>query len=182
MRMSDQTRRTLIWSFVSAVICGLISIVQFDLMYYVPGPLFGLAFALTNLTKPLRIAIYVIASSVIYVIAWNLFFMIVNDQLSIPSRDFAGLLAGLFGALALALVTKFLAGLPLKAQDEARTVILGALAGIIFVEIIIWGVEVGSFVLLLAFAIWQVLVGWSLTTSVQKLFASEVAHVANPMN
>jgi hypothetical protein len=167
MHMSEQTKRTLIWSLVSAVVCGLVSFIQFDLVYYVPGPVFGFLFSIVNLTKPLRIAIFVAASGIIYIIAWNLFFIIVDDQLSRPSRDFAGFLAGLFGALSLALLTKFLVGTPIKVQDEARTVVLGAIAGILFVELIIElmvrGFEVAYFAYFawpMAFTVWQVSVGW----------------------
>jgi uncharacterized membrane protein YuzA (DUF378 family) len=180
--MSEQTKRTLIWSLVSAIICGLIGFVQFDLVYYVPGPVFGFLFVIVNLTKPLRIAIFIATSSVIYIIAWNIFFLIGDTQLSIPSRVFGGLLAGLFGALALALLTKLLASTPIKAQDEARTIILGASAGILFIEVMFRGIEVSYFAWPLAFAVWQISVGWSLTTSVQNHLASQVAHLANPMN
>ena len=188
MHMSEQTKRTLIWSLVSAVVCGLVSFIQFDLVYYVPGPVFGFLFSIVNLTKPLRIAIFVAASGIIYIIAWNLFFIIVDDQLSRPSRDFAGFLAGLFGALSLALFTKFLAGTPIKVQDETRTVVLGAIAGILFVELIfelmMKGFEVAYFAYFawpMAFTVWQVSVGWSLTTSVQNQLASQVAQLPNPM-
>jgi hypothetical protein len=185
--MSDQTKRTLIWSFVSAIVCGVVSFIQFDLVYYLPGPVFGFLFSVVNLRKPLRIAIFVAASSVVYIIAWNLFFNIVDDQLARPSRDFAGFLAGLFGAMALALFTKFLAGMPIKVHDEARTVVLGAITGILFVELIIEsmfrGFENAYFLYFawpLAFAVWQVSIGWSLTTSIQKQFETQVMQSANP--
>lgn len=180
MRMSEQNKRTLISSLVSAVICGLVYVVQFDLLFYVPGPVFGFLFSIVNLKKPLHIAIFVVASSIIYVITWNIFATVTANQQSIISRDFGGFLAGLFGVLTLALLTKLLVNMPLKAQDEARTTILGAFAGILFIELMFRGFEVAYLAWPMAFAVWQVSVGWSLSTSVQKPFASQAAQSANP--
>ena len=187
MGMSEQTKRTVVCSLVSAIICGVVVFIEFDLVYYVPGPVFGFLFSIVNLRKPLRIMIFAAASSVIYIVAWNLFFRIVDDQLARPSRDFAGFLAGLFGALALALFTKFLAGMPIQVHEEARTVVLGAITGILFAELIIESMfkgfedaSIAYFAWPMAFAVWQVSVGWSLTTSIQKQFESQVMPSANP--
>jgi hypothetical protein len=188
MNGSEQTRNTLIWTLISAVICGLISFVQFDLVYYLPGAVFGFLFSIINFTKPLRMAIFVVASSIIFIIAWNIFFLVGDTQLSIPSRVLGGFLAGLFGALALALLTKVLAGIPIKVQEEARTAVVGALTGILFIEVIARGMalmfkgfEAAAITWPLAFAVWQVSVGWSLSTSIQNQPTPQIVHLESPL-
>ncbi len=143
----------------------------------VPGALFGLAFALAKIGASPRTLLYTLASTGIYAVAVHLFAWTLN---SAPAIDRSlrlytgGLIAGLFGALMLAVTLQRFA--PISPRDLARTAVVGALAGVVFVWLMNepWlcaeadGEGAGicprfTYVFWpIAFALWQGAVGWSL--------------------
>lgn len=173
MKFSKRTQLTVIVCLVSGIASGLLFSIE---PLLVPGAVFGLLFALVNLDKKLRIIPYVIASSGIYYIALQIAVRVGNISASDinPSSELSliigFLLAGLFGALALAILTQLLSSLPVRFAATASTTIVGAVTGLVFyLSIRFLSVDSGTSLLpvLIGYSVWQVAVGWSLTVALQ---------------
>lgn len=171
-RISTQSRNTLTASAVSALICGVFLVD--NLIFWIPGAVFGLAYALANFHKPFKIGLYIILSSLIYIGAVQIFFRTAGNDFE--TSWFGGFLAGAFGAFTLSLITKFMSKTALEFVDEVRSTIVGAVAGIVFVQLIIFSYTPQAFsnndniarlMIPVAFAIWQIPVAWFLTISTQ---------------
>jgi hypothetical protein len=174
MKFSKRTQLTVIVCLVSGIASGLLFSIE---PLLVPGAVFGLLFALVNLDKKLRIIPYVIASSGIYYIALQIAVRVGNisasdiNSSSELSLIIGFLVAGLFGALALAILTQLLSSLPVRFAATASTTIVGAVAGLVFyLSIRFLSADSGTSLLpvLIGYSVWQVAVGWSLTASLQK--------------
>ena len=167
---SRRTKSTLILTAISAIICG---IPLFEWILWLPGAVFGILFAIANFHKKLQIGLYTALSSTIYIGAVRLFFAVAGNDLD--HSWVGGFLAGAVGALALALVTKLIGKIPLALLNEFRTTLIGGITGVAFVQIFISALGNAfsnstniSFVLIVvAWTVWQVPVGWLLTTSIQ---------------
>jgi hypothetical protein len=81
----------------------------------------------------------------------------------------AGLLAGGFGSLFLALILKVLLGVALDFKEEAITTLIGSVVGIIFM-LVFWNIEElgkrAKSASILMFSIWQLSVGLSLSLGI----------------
>ena len=170
MTLSAQTRMTLVCSIISAIVCGS---TPGELIFWIPGLIFGVLFAIVNIRGGLRFIIYAIASGAIYIGAVQIFFRTIgtiDEEISING----GFLAGLFGAVLLALATKVIGSAPIKFVDEGLTALLGAILGVIFIQIVFTDFDVfGDGVtllkhLILAFVVWQVPISWLLTYNLQR--------------
>ncbi|HLO13487.1 MAG TPA: hypothetical protein VK206_01570 [Anaerolineales bacterium] len=169
---SPQTKNTLIATSVSAIICGLMQF-EFEWIFWIPGAVFGISFALANFHRKFQIGLYIALSSVIYIGAVQIFFKAPGTDLNHPWAG--GFLAGTFGALALAVLTKLVSKTSLVLLDEFRSTLIGGMTGVAFVQLFIFGLgepfsnDIGKALVLIpvAFAVWQVPVGWLLTTSIQ---------------
>jgi hypothetical protein len=167
---SPQTKNTLVVSAISAIACGLI---QSDWIFWMPGAVFGLLFAIANFQSKFQISLYTALSSAIYIGAVRIFFKASGNDLNYYLAG--GLLAGVCGALTLALITKLISKTSLTFSNEFRSTIIGGITGIAFVHIIVSSVandfgNEGNWswpLFPIAFALWQIPVGWSLTTSIQ---------------
>jgi hypothetical protein len=167
---SPQTKKTLLYSIISAIACGLI---QSEWIFWIPGAVFGILFAIANFHRKFQIGLYTILSSVIYIGAVRIFFKVSGNHLN--NYLVGGFFAGAFGALTLALLTKLISKTAITSLDEFRATIIGAITGIAFVYI--FSSAMGepfsndanmNWVLIpIAFAIWQVPIGWLLTKSIQ---------------
>lgn len=163
MNLSAQTKKTLLWTFVSGILCGQMAGIA---IWYV-GLVFGFLFGMVNLTKVLPFIGFTTVSGIVYYIAMNTFFFTSGDLRDFNSM-FGGLCAGLLGGFLMSVVNKVMAKKPLAFVSETRTTLIGGITGMIF-GIIIWSNfhSFSPFQMPLAFVIWQVPVGWSLTTSIQ---------------
>jgi hypothetical protein len=167
---SPQTKNTLILSSISAIICG---IPLFEWILWIPGAIFGILFAIANFNQKWQIGLYTALSSVIYIGAVRLFFAVAGNDLD--HYWVGGFLAGAVGALALALLTKLIGKTPLAFLNEFRTTLIGGITGVAFVQIFISALgnafsnntNISWVLILIAWAVWQVPVGWLLTTSIQ---------------
>jgi hypothetical protein len=167
---SPQTKKTLILSTLSAIICGLI---QSEWIFWIPGIIFGILFAIVNFRRRFQMGLYAALSGVIYIAAVRIFFLASGNDLE--HYLIGGFLAGALGALALALATKLTNKTSLTLLNELLSTIIGGITGIAFVRLFIYALGEPfssnnnlSWVLLpVAFAIWQVPIGWLLTTSIQ---------------
>ena len=170
-RISTQSRNTLIASAVSALICGIFLVD--NLIFWVPGAVFGLSYAMANFHRPFKISLYTILSSLIYIGAVQIFFRASGNDLD--NSWLGGFLAGTFGAFTLSLMTKFMSKTALDFFDEVRSTLVGAVTGIVFVQLIIFSytqafsddVTIARLLIPIAFAIWQIPVAWFLTISTQ---------------
>jgi len=167
---SPQTKKTLILSAISAIVCGLI---QTEWIFWIPGAVFGILFAIANFRRKSQIGLFTVLSSIIYIGAVRIFFKASGNH-----GDFylvAGFLAGAFGGLTLALLTKLISKTAITFLNEFRSTIIGGITGIAFVQI--FSSAIGdpfsndanmNWVLIpIAFAVWQVPIGWFLTKSIQ---------------
>ena len=167
---SPRTKRTLILSVISAIICG---IPLFEWILWIPGAVFGLLFAIANFNKIWQIGLYTMLSSTIYIGAVRLFFAVAGNDLD--HSWIGGFLAGAVGALALALVTKRIGKTPLALLNEFRTTLIGGITGVAFVQIFVSALvnafsdstNISLVSIVVAWAVWQVPVGWLLTTSIE---------------
>lgn len=168
--ISPQTRSTLILSAISAIICG---IPLFEWILWLPGAVFGILFATANFHKTGQIGLYTALSSAIYIGVVRLFFAVAGNDLD--HSWVGGFLAGAVGALALALLTKLIGKTPLTLLHEFRTTLIGGITGVAFIQIFISALgnafsnstNISWVLILVAWAVWQVPVGWLLTTSIQ---------------
>lgn len=131
------------------------------LWYWAPGALFGLLFAGARMRALPKVLLYALVSSAIYFGAVQIAEQLYNPSPVNGSGNpwIAGLLAGLFGALALAIVTWLF--LRISPGAIVLTAIVGAVAGGVFIVAFVWSLFfVGAF---LAWALWQIPVSWALT-------------------
>jgi len=170
-RISTQTRNTLIASTVSALVCGVFLVD--NLIFWFPGTVFGISYAIANFHRKLQIGLYTILSSVIYIGAVQIFFRASGNDLN--NSWLGGFLAGAFGAFTLSLITKLMSKTALDFFDEVRSTLIGAVTGIVFVQLIIFSYiqafsddfKMARLLIPIAFAIWQIPVAWFLTISTQ---------------
>ncbi len=158
---------------ISAVLSGLVYPIQTDGHSIIlslplrcgPGLVFGCCFSLVHLRGAFRTVLYIVVSGLIY-------FGAVRTTFDVGTMlgGFTGagvmpnLLAGLLGGLSLAILTKLLTGTPLTLYDEVGAAVLGALTGAIFLYPFMVPVLGG----VLAFASWQIPVGWWLAASLKR--------------
>ena len=169
---SLQTQNTLVACTGSAIICGLM-LFAFEWIFWIPGAVFGISFAVANFHRKLQIGLYIALSSVIYIGAVQIFFKASGTDLNHPWVG--GFLAGAFGALTLAVLTKLISKTSLALFDEFRSTLIGGITGIVFIQLFIFGLgepfsnDIGKALVLIpaALVVWQVPVGWLLTTSIQ---------------
>ncbi|MFH1184874.1 MAG: hypothetical protein V1755_07530 [Chloroflexota bacterium] len=144
---------------------------------WLPGVVFALLFAIAT-AQPVsqaggrgRIALFAACAGVIYLIAGIVFFLILSvareDQFAAIIWVWpAGLLAGLAGGILLELTVDRVLREPLTSSGRPRRAwlppVIGALAGVIFVWICIYGEQTIMLAWPLAFIIWQVPVGLAL--------------------
>jgi hypothetical protein len=167
---SPRTKRTLILSAISSIICG---IPLFEWILWLPGAVFGILFAIANFDKKLQIGLCTALSSAIYIGAVRLFFAVAGNDLD--HSWIGGFLAGAVGALGLALLTKLIGKTPLALLNEFRTTLIGGITGVAFVQIFVSALanafgnntNISWVLILAAWAVWQVPVGWLLTKSIQ---------------
>ncbi|GEM_PF-5165362 len=197
----SQTAKTIILCTISAIVCGLLfapivanfqkytdsmSIIE-DWRFWLQGAIFGLMFSMVNVRGILRIA-YAFSSRAIYVVTAVIFLQTggLGGDYGLFNNSFrGGMLAGAFGAVALAVLTKVLSRTAMRFRDELITSISGAMTGVPFYIIIFYGLlylwnyfnsdnsVVGSYFAsaipaFLAFWFWQIPVAWRLTTTLQK--------------
>ncbi|MDA0246175.1 MAG: hypothetical protein OT477_22415 [Chloroflexi bacterium] len=159
MNLSAQTKKTLLWTFVSGILCGLMA----EIAIWYLGLVFGVLFGIVNITKVLPFVFFTIASGIVYYIAMNTFLFTSGF-----SFVFGGLCAGLLGGFLMSVVNKVVVSKPLSFGSEIRSTLIGGITGMIFALIFFNNVEkLPPSHMSLAFVIWQVPVGWSLTTSIQ---------------
>ncbi len=158
---------------------------------WTPGVVFGILFALANVGlrasgRMIRVVLSGIASGLIYLIAGFLFTRVYAALDMLPSGEprwfieyTPGFIAGLSGALLLALSTMFLIGTPfatrLSVARMCQTSAIGALMGVPFVFICTVGPIMGTDVIAswpMAFIVWQVPVGLSLAGSTERRIAA----------
>jgi hypothetical protein len=108
--------------------------------------------------------LYTIGSGLIYQGAVNVYLLMVEASGSQSAVGlYLGALPGAIGGLGLAVLTKLLSATPIRLIDEGRTATIGAFTGAIFTLVLFMQPE---FVFgVLAYAIWQIPVGWSLSLS-----------------
>jgi len=167
-KSSSQTRNTLIASAVSALLCGVFLVDS--LIFWFPGAVFGFLYAIANFHKKLEIGIYTILSGIIYIGAVLIFFRAAGNDLN--NYLIGGFLAGAFGALTLAAMTRSMSQPPLGSSVDIRSTLIGGIAGIVFVQLLQFSfvksfddVNLVQLINPMAFAIWQIPVAWSLTIS-----------------
>ena len=201
INMTEQTKTTLMLCLISAIFCGFLlagedcgvsnasenlrgechimamnipTKLQTHWINWVPGILFGIAFALGNSFNKFGIVAFSLVSGIIYYIA-GLIFALFGIQLNFDEKlswivaVFAtgSVFAGVFGATSLLFLVKYLSKAQIVFGIEIRMAGVGALAGIIFFFCGLLGLLAFPF-WLLAFAIWQVFIGFYLTTFLQK--------------
>ena len=167
---SPQTKNTLIFSAISAIVCGLI---QSDWIFWIPGAVFGILFAIANFHKKFQISLFAALSSIIYIGAVRIFFIASGKDLNYYLVG--GFFAGAFGALTLVLSIKLISKTSLAISNEFLSTIVGGITGIAFVQLFIYGLgkpfssnDDWKWALIpVAFAVWQIPVGWLLTRSIQ---------------
>jgi hypothetical protein len=143
---------------------------------WLPGIIFGLLFAIGALDpgtpeRPRRSALFAIASGLAYLAAGLVFALLLlparGDQFGMIVWVWpAGFAAGLLGALLLAVMSPVL----MRAADSSRGVfsriwlptLVGALAGVLFVWISIYGEQQILVAWPIAFSAWQIAVGLAL--------------------
>jgi hypothetical protein len=143
---------------------------------WLPGMIFGLLFAVSALepgiqSRPRRSALFALASGLAYLTAGLVFTLLLlparGDQFGMIVWVWpAGLAAGLIGALLLAVTSPLL----MRPADRGRGVfsrgwlptLVGALAGILFVWISIYGEQQILVAWPVAFSTWQIAVGLAL--------------------
>jgi hypothetical protein len=181
-RPSQGTRPTLVACAVSGVLCGVISSVSRDTgfiltqpIYYAAGLIFGYCFARVNLAGALRVVLYTVASGLTYIAARE-FYAAISSNLSMYSPTYpladamVKTLTGLIGGLGLAVSSKLLTGVPLRLEDELGAAILGGvLAHVFFLLFWIPPLPLGY---ALAFAAWQIPVGWYLSARLREGLAT----------
>jgi hypothetical protein len=143
---------------------------------WLPGIIFGLLFAIGALEpgtpdRPRRSALFALASGLAYLAAGLVFALLLlparGDQFGMIVWVWpAGFAAGLLGALLLAVMSPVL----MRAADSSRGVfsrswlptLVGALAGVLFVWISIYGEQQILVAWPIAFSAWQIAVGLAL--------------------
>jgi hypothetical protein len=170
IKSPSQIRNTLIASAVSALICGVFLVDS--LIFWFPGAVFGFLYAIANFHKKLEIGLYTILSGIIHIGAVLIFFRAAGNDLN--NYLIGGFLAGAFGALTLAGITRSMSQTSLGSSLDIRSTLIGGIAGIIFIQLLRFSVvksfdDVNLVQLInpIAFAIWQIPVAWSLTISTQ---------------
>ena len=164
----------MIASALSALICGMF--LMDNLFFWFPGVVFGFAYAVTNFHTPFKIGLYVILSSIIYMGAVQICLRTAGNDLQ--TLWLGGFLAGAFGALTLALITKFISKTVLNFGAEVRSTVIGAITGIVFAQLILFSFtqafshdeNLSRLLFPVAFAIWQIPLAWSLTKSAQRSY------------
>jgi hypothetical protein len=144
---------------------------------WLPGVVFGLLFAIATVQPAWqadgrrRIALYAACAGVIYLIAGIVFFLILSiardDQFAAMIWVWpAGLLAGLAGGILLELAASRVLRGPSTPGGRSRRAwlppVIGALAGVIFVWMCIYGEQSVMLAWPVAFVVWQVPVGLAL--------------------
>ena len=147
---------------------------------WAPGLLFGILFSVVNVPqgrtdRAQRIALYSAASGLIYLIAGLIFSpaaAAASENYNLAVLFIAGAVTGLIGALLLAISGHVLTRPPVdfKAGDvrPLAAAIVGALAGLLFTAVGFYGGDGNLIFWPLAFAIWQVAVGISISLSLQR--------------
>ena len=159
-------------SVLSALVCALSE----PLGMWIPGAVFGALFGIVNFRRKSQIALYAaLSSALFYGAALGTVSFVFSGLVSGPGFDFrlsvAGLLSGACAALALAIGSKFMSRTRLVLSDEIRSIVIGGIAGIVFVQIshsARGGGIVEAALMAGAYAVWQIPVGWSLTTGIQR--------------
>jgi hypothetical protein len=168
---SSPVRSTLVVCAISAAISGVAIRIPFpegtflaQPLNYLPGWVFGLCYAWARMRGSWRIVLFTIGSGLIYQGAVQIYMLMMSAGSADASIGLLpSALAGAFGGFALVVLTKLLSALPIGLDDELRTLVIGAVTGMIFTTLLflppefLWGV--------LAYAIWQMPVGWSLMQS-----------------
>jgi hypothetical protein len=137
--------------------------------------IFGYCFARVNLAGALRVVLYTVASGLTYIAARE-FYAAISSNLSMYSPTYpladamVKTLTGLIGGLGLAVSSKLLTGVPLRLEDELGAAILGGvLAHVFFLLFWIPPLPLGY---ALAFAAWQIPVGWYLSARLREGLAT----------
>lgn len=143
---------------------------------WLPGIVFGLLFAVSALEpgepdRLRRTAVFALGSGAAYLLAGLLFFLLLSPARGVEYGMIvwvwpAGIGAGLVGALALAMLCNLLVRAPGHAGTAfVRTWlpgVVGALAGVLFVWICIYGEQQIFIAWPIAFVVWQVAIGLTL--------------------
>ncbi len=202
--MNQQTQKTIVLCSISGMVCGILltyygscpghlnassALYECQLMAlrtplklnlhwinWLPGLLFGLVFAIANLTQKSGVVVFTLVSGVIYYLAGLIFalFMSATDyhwtSVAIALLLILGsIISGFFGAFTLVLIGKYLARIPFVFWKDIVTAAIGAFAGILFFGSFMLGIFIYPIALWsLGFLIWQVWVGLSLTSALQK--------------
>ena len=173
-RSSIPARKTLIACAVSGVLSGLVSSVHTggssflaQPLFYAAGWVFGYCFARVNIKGPTRVVLFTIASGLIYWAAVHVYSAFASS-LSVysPFMEAVKVLPGLIGGLGLAVSLKLVTGSPLTLRDEGGAAIIGALIGFVFFWL--YWIPVPGLGLALAFASWQVPMGWLLSAQLER--------------
>jgi len=161
--LSDQSKRTILAYIASGVLSGFLASINFSSVFVLWGPgfVFGISFAITKLKKGWHRFIYTIISGIIYRFAVEIAMNIGNHYIA------ACFLAGLCGALGLAIITKLFSNLRPNLQDELKTALVGGIAGIAF-ALVADTFKVTYLSPAIAYVIWQVPVAMLLISSIQK--------------
>ena len=142
---------------------------------WVPGIVFGLLFAFSALERdradrPRRVGLYALASGAAYLIAGLVFALFLSPAAGVEYGLIvwvwpAGIAAGLIGALVLAVMCNLLIRPASAGGPFSRSwlpALVGAVAGVLFVYIGIYGEQQILLAWPAAFVIWQVAVGVAL--------------------
>ena len=199
--MTERTKTTLMLCLVSAVFCGFLLAsdgcgvsnasenlrgechimalnnpmkLQTHWVNWVPGILFGIAFALGNSFNNFGVFTYSLVSGIIYYIA-GLIFAVFGIQLNFDEKlpwiitifAIGSVFAGAFGATSLLFLSKYVSKTQNVFRFEIKMAGAGAIAGIIFFFCGLLGLIAFPF-WLLAFATWQISIGFYLTIILQK--------------
>lgn len=199
--MKSQALKTALLCAISGIACGLMTASQctslasncrvaalgqdhsltiwLHWVNWAPGLLYGLLFAVVNVAQDRpdrnrRIALYGVASALIYVLAGLIFSpaaAAASENYNVTVLFIGGAVTGLIGAMLLALSENLLTRPPVnfKLLDVRllAAAMVGALAGLAFTIVAFSGIDNILVFWPIAFVIWQVAVGVSISMGVQ---------------